>query len=514
MNGKYDIGVVGCWYWGNYGSLLNGYATYSILSGLGLHVLNIVTPNNGFEPHAKKFFKAAYPADAISDVLSFDRLHEYNEICGAFLTGSDQIWNNASTLPYNKFFRLSFAEQGKKKISFATSFGNSVAPPNEETEKIYSDLLQKYSYISVREDVGVEICKRYYGVRATQLMEPVLDVDLGVWKKLAEKSDYAEEKGVLIVSACGNDGGSVYYPAAYPTVIGVGSHNETLEPSAFSCHGSGLDLLFSGEKVNAVSIKNADDYELVTGTSYSAALITSYAAAALEAYPELLPHQIRYFLRSSCEDICEKGYDEESGYGIFDPSLFFKHLSLFDKGEISCFSDVKKTDWYFDSVCYAEQNRLFLGVSDTEFAPNELLTRAMFITILYRADGRPQTNNMLKFDDVAEDAYYADAVCWASENGIITGVSDGKFAPDQNMTREEIAAVMSRYADYKGIHTASQGDLTVFADADAVSGWARESVAWAVDYGLLSGKENNLLDPRGDTTRAEAAAILKRFLEQ
>ena len=135
-------------------------------------------------------------------------------------------------------------------------------------------------------------------------------------------------------------------------------------------------------------------------------------------------------------------------------------------------------------------------------------------TILYRADGRPQTNSVLKFDDVAEDAYYADAVCWASENGIITGVSDGKFAPDQNMTREEIAAVMSRYADYKGIHTASQGDLTVFADADAVSGWARESVAWAVDYGLLSGKENNLLDPRGDTTRAEAAAILERFLEQ
>ena len=345
----------------------------------------------------------------------------------------------------------------------------------------------------------------------------IINISSGVPKEneaLKKAVDYAEEKGVLIVSACGNDGGSVYYPAAYPTVIGVGSHNETLEPSAFSCHGSGLDLLFSGEKVNAVSIKNADDYELVTGTSYSAALITSYAAAALEAYPELLPHQIRYFLRSSCEDICEKGYDAESGYGIFDPNLFFEHLSLFDKGEISCFSDVKKTDWYFDSVCYAEQNRLFLGVSDTEFAPNELLTRAMFITILYRADGRPQTNNMLKFDDVAEDAYYADAVCWASENGIITGVSDGKFAPDQNMTREEIAAVMSRYADYKGIHTASQGDLTVFADADAVSGWARESVAWAVDYGLLSGKENNLLDPRGDTTRAEAAAILKRFLEQ
>lgn len=345
----------------------------------------------------------------------------------------------------------------------------------------------------------------------------VINISSGVPKEneeLKKAVDYAEEKGVLIVSACGNDGGSVYYPAAYPTVIGVGSHNETLAPSDFSCSGSGLDLPFSGEQVTAVSIKNAGDYELVTGTSYSAALITSYAAAALESYPELLPHQIRYFLRSSCEDICEKGYDAESGYGIFDPNLFFEQLSLFDGGEIACFSDVKKTDWYFDSVCYAEQNRLFLGVSDTEFAPNELLTRAMFITILYRADGRPQTNNALKFDDVAEDAYYADAVCWASENGIITGASERKFAPDQTITREEMAVIISRYADCKGIHTASQGDLSAFADGGDVSGWARESVAWAVGSGMLSGKDNNLLDPRGDTTRAEAAVILNRFLER
>lgn len=345
----------------------------------------------------------------------------------------------------------------------------------------------------------------------------IINISSGVPKEneeLKKAVNYAEEKGVLIVSACGNDGGGIYYPAAYNMVIGVGSHNEKLEPSDFSCSGNGIDLLFSGENVNAVSIKNASDYELVTGTSYSAALITSYAAAALEDYPELLPHQIRYFLRISCEDICEKGYDEESGYGVFDPNLFFENLSLFDKGEISCFSDVKKENWYFNSVCYAEQNRLLFGISNTEFAPNESLTRAMFVTILYRAEGQPQTNNILKFEDIAENAYYANAVSWASENGIIAGVSNTEFVPERDITREEMAAVISRYADYKGINTDSQGNLSVFTDANAVSRWARENVAWAVGTGLISGKGDNILDPLGSTTRAEAAAILNRFWEK
>ena len=194
MNRHYDVGVVGCWYWGNYGSLLNGYATYSILTSFGLKVLNIVTPNNGFEPHAKKFFKVAYPTDVISEVLPFERLSEYNELCDAFVTGSDQIWNNSTPLPYSKYFHLDFAADEKTKISFATSFGSSTAPVDVETQKIHSKLLQRYSAISVREEIGVDICKKYYGVRATQLMEPVLDVDIDVWNNLAAHSEYPEEK--------------------------------------------------------------------------------------------------------------------------------------------------------------------------------------------------------------------------------------------------------------------------------------------------------------------------------
>ena len=332
--------------------------------------------------------------------------------------------------------------------------------------------------------------------------------------RLEKAVDYAEEQGVLIVSACGNSGDAVYYPAAYDTVIGVGSHTNAFEPAEFSCQGSGLDMLMYGEDLKVVSIKNAADYELISGTSYSTALITSHAAAALEQYPHLTPSQIRYLMRVSCDDICDAGYDEKSGYGIFAPDRFYENLRLFDHGEIICFYDVKANDWFYDSVREAYHQGRMNGTGDGIFDPDGDMTRAMFITILYRAEGQPQTNNALKFDDVAENAYYANAVSWASENGIIAGVSDTEFVPEQNITREEMAAVMSRYADYKGMHTDSQGDLTVFADANAVSGWARENVSWAVGAGLISGKGDGILDPLGSTTRAEAAEILQRFLEK
>ena len=203
MNKHYDIGVVGCWYWGNYGSLLNGYSTYLILKSLGLSVLNIVTPNNGFEPHTEKLFNAVYPEEDISPVLPFKRVPEFNDNCDMFLTGSDQIWKNnqgdESELDYSYYFRLNFAEDKKKKVSFATSFGN-YTPEDEKVQRAYKNLLQRYSSISVREDEAVQICHDYFGIEATQVMEPVLNVGLDVWHKLAEYSEYKKEEEPYIIT--------------------------------------------------------------------------------------------------------------------------------------------------------------------------------------------------------------------------------------------------------------------------------------------------------------------------
>ena len=177
------------------------------------------------------------------------------------------------------------------------------------------------------------------------------------------------------------------------------------------------------------------------------------------------------------------------------------------------FADIHQSDWFYDNVCYAYENKLFTGISDSIFAPNAEMTRAMLVTVLYRIEGEPDTQQSL-FDDVAPDAWYAKAVAWAEKHGIVNGYDETHFAPEDALTREQIAAIMQRYAEYKGIETVETDDLVQFTDDADISGWAREAIAWAAGYGLISGRENNRLAPLGNITRAETAAVLQRFLEK
>lgn len=181
------------------------------------------------------------------------------------------------------------------------------------------------------------------------------------------------------------------------------------------------------------------------------------------------------------------------------------------------FTDVKSSDWFYDNVQYAYENNLFAGVSDTEFAPNSSMTRAMLVTVLYRAAGQPDMENEnwgYPFADVDAESWYGKAVYWARMNSIVKGYSDEEFAPDEKISREQIAAILQRYADFKGITTEEKGDVSVFVDASQISVWARGNVEWAVGAGLISGKGSGRLDPAGSATRAEVAAMLQRFLEK
>lgn len=200
MKEKYDIGIVGTWYWGNYGSLLNGYATFAIIKSLGLSPLNIVTPYNGFEPHAKKFFEIAYDDSDISEALSFERVKEYNGICGQFLTGADQIWHYdpmKKDRRYDYFFKLDFVDDNIKKISFSTSFGKFIPEPPDV--QAYSEmLLKRYSAISVRENEGVDILAKTYGIRGTQIFDPVFGITRDIWNELAYHSKYKENAPYLL----------------------------------------------------------------------------------------------------------------------------------------------------------------------------------------------------------------------------------------------------------------------------------------------------------------------------
>lgn len=177
------------------------------------------------------------------------------------------------------------------------------------------------------------------------------------------------------------------------------------------------------------------------------------------------------------------------------------------------FTDINTEDWFYENVQYAYENSLFSGVTDTLFAPNDAMTRAMLVTVIYRAEGEPAVADMSSFTDVSSEAYYAQAVAWASQNGIVKGIDEQTFEPDTPISREQIAAILERYADYAGVTTEESGDLASFIDAAEVSDWAVDNVKWAVGAGLLNGRDDGTLDPLGNASRAEVAAILQRFLE-
>lgn len=177
------------------------------------------------------------------------------------------------------------------------------------------------------------------------------------------------------------------------------------------------------------------------------------------------------------------------------------------------FVDVKTSDWFYDSVKYVYENGMMKGLSDTVFAPNVTLSRAMLVTILYRLEGSPAVSEANPFSDVAEGQWYTDAVIWANANGIVSGYGNGSFGPMDNITREQMAAILMRYAGYKGADTFARADLSGYADQDAVSSWALEAMQWANAEGLINGRTATTLAPAGETTRAEAAAILTRFCD-
>ena len=172
------------------------------------------------------------------------------------------------------------------------------------------------------------------------------------------------------------------------------------------------------------------------------------------------------------------------------------------------FDDVAKSAWYYKAVEYVAENGIMSGVSAREFAPNAGFSRAMLAQTLYAMSGKPTVKVEGTFADVAANAWYADAVNWAAEKGYVSGVGDGKFAPDASITREQMALILYRYA---GSPDASGMVLREFADGESVSAYAVDAIRWAVHEGLISGMENNTLAPQGTATRAQVAQILMNF---
>ena len=177
------------------------------------------------------------------------------------------------------------------------------------------------------------------------------------------------------------------------------------------------------------------------------------------------------------------------------------------------FTDMAEGQWFYEAVKYVYDAELMNGITDTTFEPDSTTTRGMIVTVLYRMAGELEVSGESIFTDVAARSWYEDAISWAAANEIVNGYGEGIFAPDRTITREEMAAILNRYAEFAGLDVSASDDLTVFPDADSVSDRAETNVSWAVAEGLLTGQDDSTLDLAGTATRAEIATILMRYCE-
>ena len=180
------------------------------------------------------------------------------------------------------------------------------------------------------------------------------------------------------------------------------------------------------------------------------------------------------------------------------------------------FTDVVAGTWYYGAAAYAYNNGLFAGMTPTTFAPNATMTRAMLVSVLWRLAGAPAPKAPNTFVDVPDGAWYTDAVTWAAENGVVSGIGGSRFDPSGFVTREQTAEILYNYAHSKGYDVSARADLTAFPDAGSVSGWAEKALSWANAAGLINGTVRDgqtILDPQGSASRAQVAMILMNYVE-
>lgn len=216
---------------------------------------------------------------------------------------------------------------------------------------------------------------------------------------------------------------------------------------------------------------------------------------------------------SAVTDIFYDGFEEE----LDDITFGAENDQLFNATWHYKFPDVPSSHWAYEAVKYCYYNGIMSGVGDgSTFNPGGTMTRAALVSMLYRLDGSEPVNGTADFTDVAAGAWYADAVAWASQNGIVSGKGDGRFAPTDPVTRASFVSILYRYADYCGEDVTNRADLSEFADAANVPNWAKENIEWAVAEGLLNGVTSGntiKVNPTGKATRAQGAVLLKKFCD-
>ena len=364
----------------------------------------------------------------------------------------------------------------------------------------------------------------------------VLNLSLGVkqeYQSLKEAVEYAESKHITVVSAAGNGGTSLlFYPAAYDSVIGVGSVDRNGVCYDGSNHNSSVCLTAPGVRVRSTGAGGG--YEEGTGCSFAIPQVSGAAAVLLGIDKGLEPGRIRQILAETAQDRGSEGYDEYYGYGILDLGAGVSLLKEEGRGsdqkepgedcprDGSCilknFSDLDPAAWYHGALHYALEKEIMNGCAEGLFLPDGSCSRAMIVTMLWRMEGRPSAGTDPAFHDIVEGQWYTEAVRWAAGEGIVNGYSRTVFGPEDPMTREQLAAVLCRYAGRKGWETAfpsgEDDPLERYADAEQVSGWAVDEVRRVLWLELFQGVDEDHFCPQMEASRAQAAAVLMRMAGQ
>lgn len=311
---------------------------------------------------------------------------------------------------------------------------------------------------------------------------------------LAEAVAYAEEKGVLIVASSGNNSSAlVYYPAGYDSVLCVGTVNEDGTSYAdFTNRHQFLDILAPGLNVPTASI--IGDPVANDGTSFSSAYVSGIAARLMLEYPNLTAGQIRRILCASATDLRDPGFDKRTGWGALNVENAFAYAAAGRQ-----YRDIPADLWFFPGVSYVSHLGLMESGDAVHFMPGTPMTRAALWVVLHATDGGTASPEA--------ETWYEDARRWATENSI----SDG-WDPERNLSREEAAAILYSYAQYKGYDVSTNFDLSVFPDSGDISEGSAEALRWACGAGLMNGM-NGLLAPRETATRAQIATMLMRLSE-
>ena len=340
------------------------------------------------------------------------------------------------------------------------------------------------------------------------------DADMASMKTAVE---YATDKGVIVVAAVGNKGTSeLSYPAAYDCVIGVGSIDQNGLVPSFSEKNKSVFVVAPGVGILSLDNENNRGYDKGSGTSYSTPFV-SVAAAILKQYaPNATVANVKTILRNSSIDGGVSGDDSTYGYGKLSITNFVTTMQNSSVGEIGAIFPDVDGHWAEKYIEFCVSNKLFTGVSASSFEPETIMNRAMFVTVLSRMSGETISGYQNDFLDVPSSEWYTQACSWGAATGLVNGTGNGMFEPLGAVTREQMAVFLYRYAVYYGLTDGSNNasSLSAYSDAGDVSEWARDEMAWAVGYGLITGRTSSTICPKESAARCEVAAVISRFADR